>query len=405
MQHVPFPWSPTPVPQPPRKCWRCLPVFQDYHSYVKFGKWKNVFPNSSGFAHRAMKEAAAEGKTAAILLTDKEGTSAFKRHEHDGPVLFFIVNVDRMRTTSASAVDTALAKEGVVGLADAEKQFLDKFRATGAKFEAFLKNEISANIILAWCAEHPERVKSLAEAIATLGDQDIADLTPFALEVLAALGGTVKQIEEFAKKATEPALYLGGAAALYARQYLATEELDRLIKADAVEHEFQKLFEKHHWMFGPHYAARVDRRVFTVGSQYDIPLIATDGFLDLIELKRPKFELFKRDDGHGCLQPSAELAQALGQAQHYVATNDAEVYTISQRFKVPAHRMRATIIIGKFEDDDEEQRRALRTLNSHLNRIEVRTFTDVLASARAIQRYTAEVLAAAKGPNLEAEPG
>ncbi len=217
MDHVPFEWTPTPRKQDTRASWLGLPVFRDYDAHQKFGKRKQVFRNSREFAAQATADAATRGKSAAILLTDNAEAAAFEAHPWEGTTLFFIVNVDLMRRTRASALETARAQHGLSGIDRETREVIQRLKATGSKFESFLKNELTAKVVLEWCTDHPDRVRSLGDAVATLGDRDLGDLTPFALEVLAALGGNLHQIEKFASTAPEPALQLGGGGALYAQ--------------------------------------------------------------------------------------------------------------------------------------------------------------------------------------------
>ena len=45
---------------------------------------------------------------------------------------------------------------------------------------------------------------------------------------------------------------------------------------------------------------------------------SVDGYLDLIELKRPKHELLKYDLSHKCYYPHSDLSQVIGQSLFYL---------------------------------------------------------------------------------------
>ncbi|MDP2316538.1 MAG: DUF4263 domain-containing protein [Pseudomonadota bacterium] len=386
--------------------WDRLQLFYDFDPCTKTvsGRHSLTFHNCKKVAKRIRKD-TPPGRVAVVLLTDKWREPAFRMHPHEGPTVVFVVNVDKMADTWADPVDTARGREAPAEPVDEEAMaLLKKLKDKGANFDAFLKDELSARIVLEWTAANPERVRSLAALVASLEDKELSNLTPFALEVLSALGGSLTKLEEFARKAPHPGLDLGAAAATYARQFLAIEDLERMIEADETEPVFQKFFEEHHWMFGCHYVRRIERRTLVVGSQYDIVLAGTDGYIDIIELKRPGFGLFREDTAHDCLQPSSDLAQVLGQAQHYILKADSQIHIIRDELKVPAHRVRAIIIIGSSKKDGgDDRRRALRTLNGHLSRIEVRTFSDILESAKAIQRHTRATLLSPEVPPSEPE--
>ncbi len=90
--------------------------------------------------------------------------------------------------------------------------------------------------------------------------------------------------------------------------------------------------------------------------------------------------LFNHDLSHGSYYASAKLSQVLGQVTRYIEEVERHRDTIIAKDRVDPLKIRARIIIGK--DGDESQQAALRTINSHLHRVEILTFDQLLRVAK-----------------------
>ncbi len=184
------------------------------------------------------------------------------------------------------------------------------------------------------------------------------------------------------------------AAALNVGRFRAA--LDKLladIEADVQEPVLQKHLEAHPWMFGSEYSELLDQRKWTRNEQQDFVLRrTTDGYIEVIEIKTPLEgrALFRYDRSHDTYFPGSELSTAIGQIVHYLEEFDADRLAIEHRDEVDVNKVRAKIIIGR--DGDEEQCKALRSLNGHLHRIEILTFDQLARIAGQVVRYLEGVL-------------
>ena len=111
-----------------------------------------------------------------------------------------------------------------------------------------------------------------------------------------------------------------------------------------------------------------------------------DGFLDLIELKRPRLEydIFKYDKSHLCYYPSADLSKVIGQCLFYLQKMDEYKLLLEKEFKVRLLRPRIKIILGRSNEFDDDQLEALRMLNSNLNHIQVISYDVLLSNGQQI---------------------
>jgi Domain of unknown function (DUF4263) len=145
---------------------------------------------------------------------------------------------------------------------------------------------------------------------------------------------------------------------------------------------FQNHLQKHYWMFGSEYLHLLQTRKLTRNQQMDFVLRRVDGFLELIEIKTPLNgeDLFQPDSSHASLYPGTELSKGIGQVIHYISKVEANKKDILIEDGEQVDKIRAKLIIGR--DNNKDQLMALRELNSHLHRIEILTFDQLLRTAR-----------------------
>jgi hypothetical protein len=166
---------------------------------------------------------------------------------------------------------------------------------------------------------------------------------------------------------------------------IAIERLEQLIKEDALEKDFQKLLEDNPWIFGSEYSELLKRRIWVRDQQQDFMCKrTTDGFLEVIEIKRPLNDrnLFSWDDSHKTFYPGNELSKSIGQVINYLATLDSDRDRIRSNDGEDTNKIRVKLVIGR--DRDERQVESLRNLNSHINRIEIVTFDQLLKIAKRV---------------------
>jgi hypothetical protein len=85
-----------------------------------------------------------------------------------------------------------------------------------------------------------------------------------------------------------------------------------MYSAGQPEKVFQIWVESNLWIFGVDYIKKHDAKKIALFSEGDILMESADGYLDLIELKRPKYELLKFDSSHKCYYPHPDLSPKAG---------------------------------------------------------------------------------------------
>ncbi|MEV5612385.1 Shedu immune nuclease family protein [Streptomyces sp. NPDC052225] len=154
----------------------------------------------------------------------------------------------------------------------------------------------------------------------------------------------------------------------------------------ASEHDLQKAVQGQPWIFGGRYVGEAAQRRLVPGDEVDIPLLRADGSLHIVELKRAmslRKPLVKRY--RNAWVPTAEVHDAVGQAVNYLVGLDENRERIREEFGIETRRAGAIVLIGHpwLQPDvpEVEISEALRTFNTHVARVEVLTYKELLDNA------------------------
>lgn len=121
---------------------------------------------------------------------------------------------------------------------------------------------------------------------------------------------------------------------------------------------------------------------------------AYDGFLDIVEIKRPDGDLnfwaTKKD--HDNYVPHQDLVKAITQASTYIYEVEREADSIKFREKVDGVKTikpRCVLIYGRSDDWNEEQMESFRILNSNYHNLTIMTYDQILARAERMVKQPA----------------
>lgn len=171
------------------------------------------------------------------------------------------------------------------------------------------------------------------------------------------------------------------------RKVNAVHELEEMLARDLVESNWHRFFERHDWILGSDFVRILDEREIDVDHIADYLMQAYDGFLDLIEIKRPEGSMrFWADElDHGHYVPHSDLTKAITQAQRYIYEVEREansLKTLERLGGVKAVKPRCTLIFGRSHDWTPEQTEAYRILNASQHSLSILTYDYVLERAR-----------------------
>lgn len=136
---------------------------------------------------------------------------------------------------------------------------------------------------------------------------------------------------------------------------------------------------------------------------------AYDGFLDIVEIKRPSESLQFWASGldHGNYVPSQNLVKAITQATKYIHEVEREANSVKflERVgNVKTIKPRCILIYGRSNEWNQYQREACRILNSSYHNLTILTYDHVLSRAKRIVGIeTSEVAKIVDTPGVESD--
>ncbi len=166
------------------------------------------------------------------------------------------------------------------------------------------------------------------------------------------------------------------------------KELESMLDDDLTEHEWQKWFTDNSWILGTEFVRVLDERSVDVNNITDYLMEAYDGFLDIVELKRPGGNLKFWEDSldHGNYVAHSDLIKAVTQSTKYIYEVERETNSVKfiERVGIKAIKPRAVLVFGRSNGWNENQCEAYRLLNASFHNLTILTYDHVLARAKRI---------------------
>lgn len=174
-----------------------------------------------------------------------------------------------------------------------------------------------------------------------------------------------------------------------AKRIKAIDEFKSMLNNDLVESNWQKWFELNSWILGSDFVRILDERSIDTQNITDFLMEAYDGFLDVIEIKRPEggMQFWSKTLDHGNYVPSTDLIKAITQASSYIYEVEREANSVKffERVdNVKTIKPRCILIFGRSYDWNLKQIEAFRILNSGYHNLTIMTYDHVLERAKRI---------------------
>lgn len=169
----------------------------------------------------------------------------------------------------------------------------------------------------------------------------------------------------------------------------AIDQYKTMLTHDLTEHQWQKWFKENSWVLGTEFVKILDERAIDTANITDFLMQAYDGFIDIVEIKRPegnlKFWADQKD--HENYVPHNDLIKAITQASKYIYEIEREAN--SQKFferigNVKTIKPRCILIYGRSNNWDDEQKASYRLLNSNYHNLTIMTYDHILERANRL---------------------
>jgi len=120
-----------------------------------------------------------------------------------------------------------------------------------------------------------------------------------------------------------------------------------------------------------------------------------DGFLDILEIKKPSFPVLVPDQSHsGSYSWCGQTNRAIGQVVNYIQNMDLHQLVLRDRIEgkygnryetaIYPLKPRAFVLVGTEDDWEPGKKRALRLMNYSMHGIEVITYSDLIRRGESI---------------------
>ena len=164
-------------------------------------------------------------------------------------------------------------------------------------------------------------------------------------------------------------------------------ELREKLQEEQPERYWQEWFTRNKWVLGSDFAQIVDERVIDTENIADYIMKSYDGFVDLVEIKKPNgLPFWASTKDHGNYVPSADLAKAITQCLNYIYAIELEANStkFARRIGSRVIKPRCILIFGRSYDWNDEQREAYRILNAAYNQVSILTYDHISERAQNV---------------------
>ena len=167
----------------------------------------------------------------------------------------------------------------------------------------------------------------------------------------------------------------------------ALSEFESELQKELPEKYWQDWFTANKWVLGSDFAQIIDERDIDTENIADYIMRAFDGFVDLVEIKKPNgLPFWSATKDHDNYIPSSDLIKAIMQCLNYIHAIEQEANSVKfiERTKSKVIKPRCILIFGRSNDWIEEQREAYRILNAAYNQLSILTYDHLLMRAKNV---------------------
>lgn len=169
----------------------------------------------------------------------------------------------------------------------------------------------------------------------------------------------------------------------------AIKQFERMLEQDQREPAWQEWFKRNSWVLGSEFVRILDERHIDVQHISDFLMEAYDGFLDVVEIKRPEggLQFWATSLDHGNYVPSMDLTKAITQASRYIYEVEREANSVKFLERVghvKTVKPRCILIFGRSDNWSDSQVETYRIMNAAFHNLTILTYDHVLDRAKRI---------------------
>ncbi len=176
-------------------------------------------------------------------------------------------------------------------------------------------------------------------------------------------------------------------AATAIKKQNSLSEFESKLSENLAESFWQKWFSDNKWVLGSDFAQIIDERSIDTENIADYIMRAFDGFIDLVEIKKPNgMPFWSSTKDHNNYVPSSDLIKAITQCMNYIyeIEREANSQKFIERTKSKVVKPRCILVFGRSDNWNDEQKEAYRILNASYNQLSILTYDLLLARAKNV---------------------
>lgn len=223
----------------------------------------------------------------------------------------------------------------------------------------------------------------------TLGQGEYINVDSSQSELIEQFKSVIQGSEKTAKTLIESGILSNDvySAVNYINKTKSLETFQNMLSKNLPESDWQDWFQENKWILGSDFVRIVDDRRIDTTNIADYLMQSFDGFLDIVEIKKPNdIPFWSNTKDHDNFIPSSALVKAITQCLNYIysieqKTNDA---AFREQTGCKVVKPRCTLIFGRSNDWDDEMKKSFRILNSSYSQLSIMTYDQLLDRAKNI---------------------
>ena len=167
----------------------------------------------------------------------------------------------------------------------------------------------------------------------------------------------------------------------------AVNQFEQAIDMGCTEAYWQNWFTQNKWVLGSEYLNILPERDIDTIDIADYLMRSIDGFLDIVEIKRPDLQFWAGPDSHGNYYPTAQLTAAITQCLNYLYRIELQSNSVEFMERVNGTKTvkpQCMLVYGRSANWDENKMRALRILNAAYHQLHIMTYDQLLLRAKQL---------------------
>lgn len=167
----------------------------------------------------------------------------------------------------------------------------------------------------------------------------------------------------------------------------ALQEFEDAIECHYAESFWQEWFNKNKWILGSEFLNILPERDIDVDDIADYLMRSIDGFLDVVEIKKPDVPFWNKPDSHKNLCPSSQLTAAIMQCLNYLYKIELQSNSVEFMDRVGGTKTvkpQCLLVYGRSDEWGEDELKSLRILNASYHQLHIITYDQLLIRAKQL---------------------